>query len=123
MTTPIENLDFTAIMPRYYVLRPVSDQTSIKARIVAGKQPGDTDENIKIPAGVHQLIVDYPKKVWYSIYGPDGIIVGEDGPVSAKVVRAVVSKPGTLSVFTSAPTSEQSTTALGLTIIPGQAPV
>ncbi|TQE43563.1 hypothetical protein EJK80_06025 [Corynebacterium phoceense] len=123
MTSPIEKLDLTGIMPRYYVLRPVSDQTSVKARIVAGKQAGDSNENIKIPAGVHQLIIDYPKKVWYSIYGPDGMIVGEDGPVSAKVVRAVCSKPGMLSVFTSAPTSEQATTTLGLTIIPGQAPV
>ena len=110
------------IMPRSYVLQPVSDQINVTAQIVAGKRPGDTDNNIKIPAGVHLLIVDYPKNVWYSIWGPDGAIIGETGPVSAKVVRAVVSKPGMLAVYTSAPASEQATTTLGLTIIPGQAP-
>lgn len=123
MTSPVENLDFTGIMPRYYVLRPVSDQNGVKAKIVAGKQPGDTDVDIKLPAGVHQLIIDYPKKVWYSVYGPDGSIFGEVGPASAKVVRVVLAKPGTISVFTSVPAAEQSTTTFGLTIIPGQAPV
>lgn len=122
MTTPISDLDFSGIMPRYYVLRPVSDQPNVQGRIVAGKRPGDTDERIKLPAGVHQLVIDYPKNLWYSLWGPDGAIIGENGPAEARVIRAVASKPGTLAVFMRAPAEEQAKTFLGLTIIPGQAP-
>ena len=96
MTTP--QFD---IAVRSVVLKPVSSATGVRAEIVAGKGPKDTSTEIWLPAGVHQLVIDFDENRWFSIYDADTMHFGEWGPHKSRTVRVVLDKPKGLRVFTS----------------------
>ena len=96
MTTP--QFD---IAVRSVVLKPVSSDTGVRAEIVAGKGPKDSNTEIWLPAGVHQIVIDFDENRWFSIYDADGKHFGEWGPHKSRMVRVVLDKPKGLRVFTS----------------------
>ena len=96
MTTP--QFD---IAVRSVVLKPVSSNTGVRAEIVAGKGPKDSNTEIWLPAGVHQIVIDFDENRWFSIYDADGQHLGEWGPHKSRMVRVVLDKPKGLRVFTS----------------------
>ena len=92
---------FTDFNVRSVVLKPVSSDTGVRAEIVAGKGPKDTGTEIWLPAGVHQIVIDFDEKRWLSIYDADMRHFGDWGPYKSRMVRVVLDKPKGLRVFTS----------------------
>lgn len=95
MTTSI---DFNV---RSVVLKPISSDTGVRAEIVAGKGPKDNPTEIWLPAGVHQIVIDFAEERWFSIYENSVRHFGEWGPHKNRMVRIVLDKPKYLRVFTS----------------------
>lgn len=110
MTSPIR-LDFM----RSLVLKPVSTQTGQRAEIVAGRGPKDSATEFSLPAGVHQLILDFDENRWISIYSADQKHFGEWGPHNSKMVRLVLDAPERIRVYASTENPEKPT-LIGITV-------
>ena len=86
---------------RSLVLKPVSTDTGVRAEIVAGRGPKDTSTEIWLPAGVHQVVIDFDENRWFSIYDADQMHFGEWGPHKSRIVKVVLDKPKGIRIFTS----------------------
>lgn len=91
---------------RSVVLKPVSSETSVKAEIVAGRGPKDTADTFWLPAGVHQLIIDFDEDRWMSLYHKSRRLFGMDGPHDGRVVRVVMDEPGQIVLYVSTATPD-----------------
>lgn len=91
---------------RALVLKPVSSETSVKAEIVAGRGPKDTASDFWLPAGVHQLIIDFDEDRWMSLYHKSRRLFGMDGPHDGRVVRVVMDEPGQIVMYVSTATPD-----------------
>lgn len=104
---------------RSLVLKPTSSDTGVRAEIVAGKGSQDTTTEIWLPAGVHQIVIDFAEKRWFSIYGTDAdsevMHFGDHGPHEGRAVTVVLDTPKRLRVFTSTEDPSKPT-LIGLTI-------
>ena len=110
MTAPLE-MDWM----RSLVIKPVTTEGSTPGEIVAGRGPKDTASDFWLPAGVHQLVLDFDEDRWMSIYNGSQILFGMRGPHKGRIIRVIMDKPGTVRPFVS--TADPSTpTLLGVTI-------
>ena len=110
MTAPLE-MDWM----RSLVLKPVSSANSVKAEIVAGRGPKDTASDFWLPAGVHQLVLDFDEDRWMSIYHGSRILFGMRGPHKGHIVRVIMDTAGTVRPFVSTEDPSKPT-LLGITI-------
>ncbi|WP_156435922.1 hypothetical protein [Corynebacterium sp. DNF00584] len=110
MTAPLEEA-----WMRSLVIKPVSTEGSTRGQIVAGRGPKDTATDFWLPAGVHQLIIDFDEERWMSLYVGSRAVFGMDGPHKGRIVRVIMDKAGTVVPFVS--TADPSNpTLLGITI-------
>lgn len=110
MTAPLEE-DWM----RSLVIRPVTTEGSVAGKIVAGRGPKDTATDFWLPAGVHQLMLDFDEDRWMSIYQGSRMLFGMRGPHTGRIVRIIMDKAGTVRPFVS--TEDPSNpTLLGVTI-------
>ena len=110
MTDP--QFDFAV---RSLVLKPVSTAGGVAAKIVAGRGPRDRVEEFWLPAGVHQVVIDFDEDRWMSLYIGSRMLFGMKGPHSARMVRIIMEKAGWVKMYVSTadPTSP---TLVGLTV-------
>ena len=101
MTAPME-MDWM----RSLVLKPVSSANSVKAEIAAGRGPKDTSDTFWLPAGVHQLIIDFDEDRWMSLYHKNRRLFGMDGPHNGRMVRVVMDEPGQIVMYVSTATPD-----------------
>ena len=100
---------------RSLVIKPVTTEGSTPGEIVAGRGPKDTGSDFWLPAGVHQLILDFDEERWMSIYHGSRILFGGKGPHKGHVVRVIMDTAGTVRPFVS--TADPSKpTLLGVTV-------
>ena len=76
-------------------------------QIVAGKGPNDTDNSFWLPAGVHQLTLDFEEARWVSLYTGSRRLFGMDGPHDGRIVRVVMDKPGQIVMYVSTATPDK----------------
>ena len=96
MTTPLET-DWM----RSLVIKPVSTEGSTRGEIVAGRGPKDTSSTFWLPAGVHQVMLDFPEDRWISLWGGGRNLFGMDGPFNGRMVRVVLGAPDQIVAYVS----------------------
>lgn len=89
---------------RSLVLKPTSSANSVPGQIVAGKGDKDTDNSFWLPAGVHQLTLDFEEARWVSLYIGSRKLFGMDGPHNGRMVRVVMDAPGMVKMYVSTET-------------------
>lgn len=110
MTAPLE-MDWM----RSLVIKPVSTEGGVPGEIVAGRGPKDTGTDFWLPAGVHQLMLDFDEERWMSLYTGSRVMFGMSGPHKGRIVRVIMDRAGTVRTFVS--TEDPSKPALlGVTI-------
>ena len=110
MTAPLEMDGMRSL-----VIKPVSTAGSTPGQIVSGRGPQDTETDFWLPAGVHQLIIDFDEDRWMSIYFGSRFLFGMDGPHNGRIVRVVMDRAGRVRPFVSTK-DPANPTLLGLTI-------
>lgn len=110
MTTPLE-----ADWMRALVIKPVSTEGGVPGEIVAGRGPKDTGNDFWLPAGVHQIMLDFDEERWMSLYAGPRILFGMSGPHKGRIVRVIMDKAGTVRPFVSTEDPSKPT-LLGITI-------
>ncbi|MCQ4611899.1 hypothetical protein [Corynebacterium sp. CCUG 51687] len=101
MTAPLE-MDWM----RSLVIKPTSSANSVPGQIVAGKSDKDTENTFWLPAGVHQLIIDFDEARWMSLYDGSRRVFGMDGPHNGRIVRVVMEKAGKIVMYVSTATPD-----------------
>lgn len=96
MTTPLET-DWM----RSLVIKPVSTEGSTSGEIVAGRGPKDTSSTFWLPAGVHQVMLDFPEDRWLSLWVGSRALFGAYAPFNGRMVRVVMDRPGQIVMFVS----------------------
>lgn len=110
MTTPLE-----ADWMRSLVIQPVSTEGSTPGQIVAGRGPKDTATDFWLPAGVHQIILDFDEDRWMSIYRGSKMLFGMRGPHKGRIIRVIMDTAGAVRPFVSTEDPSKPT-LLGVTI-------
>ena len=100
---------------RSLVIKPVTTEGSTPGQIVAGRGPKDTGNDFWLPAGVHQLVLDFDEDRWMSIYQGSRILFGMRGPHKGRIIRIIMDKAGTVRPFVSTE-DPANPTLLGITI-------
>lgn len=96
MTAPLET-DWM----RSLVIKPVSTESGVKGQIVAGRGPKDTSTTFWLPAGVHQVMLDFPEDRWISLWEGSRALFGMDGPFNGRMVRVVMDRPAQIVPYVS----------------------
>ena len=100
---------------RSLVIKPVTTEGSTPGQIVAGRGPKDTGNDFWLPAGVHQLVLDFDEDRWMSIYQGSRILFGMRGPHKGRIIRIIMDTAGTVRPFVSTE-DPANPTLLGITI-------
>ena len=96
MTTPQE------IEPmRSLIIKPTTSNSGVRGEIAVGRGPNDTINTFWLPAGVHQIIIDFKEDRWMSLYYKSRALIGKDGPFNGQMVRVVMDEPGQIVPFIS----------------------
>lgn len=100
---------------RSLVIKPVSTAGGVPGEIVAGRGPKDTATDFWLPAGVHQIILDFDEERWMSLYTGSRVLFGMEGPHKGRIVRVIMDTAGTVRPFVSTEDPSKPT-LLGITI-------